>query len=103
MRNPYHFVLKTTAGEIVEQDRPNWYVEEFLADQMLYFGRNAEEFVEVYYENKLKGTKSGVYSVNASNWEELMKKLLDEFEGRIMELRAAHADAFLAFEKVRTK
>lgn len=103
MRNPYHFVLKTTAGEIVEQDRPNWYVEEFLADQMLHFGRNAEEFVEVYYENKLKGTKSAVYSIHSDNWEELLKKLLDEFEGRIMEMRAAYADAFLAFENVRTK
>ena len=101
MKYPYHFVLKLTTGEIIEQDRQNWYVEEFLADQMLDYGRNANEFVEVYYVNRLNDTKSVVYSVNTDRWEELLKKLVDEFEGRIMEMRAAYADAFLTLEQVQ--
>lgn len=101
MRYAYHFVLKLTTGEIIEQNRQNWYVEEFLADQMLDFGRNADEFVEVYYENRFNSTKSAVYSIHSDNWKELLKKLVDELEGRIMEIRAAHADAFLALEQVQ--
>ena len=103
MRNIYHFALKTRAGELVEQDRPNWYVEEFLADQMLDFGRTADEFEEVFWTNTIQNTKSITYSIHSDNWEELMKKLVDELEGRLMVARESHVNAVIEYEKVRNR
>ena len=78
---PFHYTLKTTEGEIVEQDRSNWYISEFLADQIFYCGRDPEVFTEVTFTDTRDGN-SHTYTKNDEKWKTILKELIDELEFR---------------------
>ena len=84
MYSPFHYTLKTTDGEIVEQDRSNWYISEFLADQIFYCGRDPEVFTEVTFTDTRDGN-SHTYTKNDEKWKTILKELIDELEFRAKE------------------
>ena len=79
MYSPFNFTLKTTAGEIVEQERPNWYISEFLADQIICCGREPETFTEVTCTDTRDGS-SQTYTKNDEKWKTILRELIDELE-----------------------
>lgn len=81
---PFHYTLKTTAGEIVEQDRSGRYISEFLADQIIYCGRDPEVFTEVTFTDTRDGN-SHTYTKNDEKWKTILKELIDELEFRAKE------------------
>lgn len=84
----FHFTIKDTHGQTVEQDRQNWYFEEFLADRLneAYGEPFAWEIVSVERKDLRSGetvtidTRDGLIKIFEDTRDELelRKKELDE-------------------------
>ena len=84
----FHFTIKDTNGQIVEQDRQTWYFEEFLADilDQSYGTPFAWEIVSVERKDLRNGetvkidTRDGLIKIfeDTKDELELRKKELDE-------------------------
>lgn len=84
----FHFTIKDTHGQIIEQDRQNWYFEEFLADRLneAYGEPFAWEIVSVERKDLRNGetvtidTRDGLIKIFEDTRDELelRKKELDE-------------------------
>ena len=99
---PYTFTLKTNNGEIVEQGRISCFIEDFLADQILYCDRPASTFIECSRKDNLSkdGTVISYNIYDSEAWRDLMGELVDTLEQKLMDARTAYKETLIEYEKL---
>lgn len=95
----YHFTMKNaTTGEIYEQDRAEWYMEDFVADMITNCNVFAYDIKSVKCE-PLYPTSHGATIINTpSGLKKLLQDVADELEFRVQELESARGDVQYAIE-----
>lgn len=100
----FHFTLKDSQGQTVEQDRDNWYFEEFLADR-LNNGAYGEPFAWEITSVERRDLRNGE-TVTIDTRDGLIKVLedtRDELELRKRELDETIGDVEVALNDLGKK
>lgn len=94
----FHFTIKDTNGQIIEQDRQNWYFEEFLADRLneAYGEPFAYEILSVERKDLRNGETVKIDT--AEGLKDIYERTIDELEFRRKEMEETVSDLRVAIK-----
>lgn len=98
----YHFTMRNaTTGEIYEQDRIDWYMEDFVADMLLNGNVFAYDIESVKREPLYPTTPAEALTIDTpSGLKKLLQDVADELEYRETELEHAQDDVAYAIKRL---
>ena len=96
----YHFTMRNaTTGEIYEQDRMDWSMEDFVVDMLLNGNVFAYDIESVKREPLYPTTPAEALTIDTpSGLKKLLQDVADELEYRVQELDSARGDVAYAIE-----
>ena len=96
----YHFTMKNaTTGEIYEQDRTDWSMEDFVVDMILNCNVFAYDIESVKREPLYPTTPAEAVAIDTpGELKKLLQDVADELEYRAQELNSARGDVEYTIE-----